>query len=245
VPTRLRLELVEWIEGLDDEVLASIPPVGLPVERAGFRGKLEEISLPSLLCILETERRTGILVLNMGIGRGKAQLHLRKGRVLRARMTRGKGPRNADLVNRLIAASRGTFDFHPSSVPFGDEIRSSTAQLIMGGVRRMTQARQPARSESVLSGKQVPELDGPASFEVERASRQRSLGVGVPVDRVAPSVPARRWISPKVAAAAFVIAMFVMVVIMVGVYSGQEAPRSLYTSEAAASSATGRGSPSP
>jgi len=59
--------------------------------------------------------------------------------VVRARRDGTETPRNAELVYRLIAAPRGTFDFRPSKVGIGDEIQGSTARLLLEGIRRLEQ----------------------------------------------------------------------------------------------------------
>ena len=112
-----------------------VPLTTLEPISAGFRGRLEAIRLPSLLSVLEGERKTGLLDLRLdGI---KARLHLRKGRVLRAHRIGTEGPRDAELIYHLIPASRGSFDFRPAPVAIGDAIRCSTSQLLLEGIRRM------------------------------------------------------------------------------------------------------------
>jgi len=108
---------------------------------AGFRGNLEEVPLPSLLGLLEMERKTGLL--DLRLEGGKARLHLRKGRVLRAHRLGAEGPRDAELIYRLIPSSWGTFDFRPAPVAVGDAIRCSTAQLLLEGIRRMNESVPP------------------------------------------------------------------------------------------------------
>src|SRR6185503_472626 len=100
------------------------------VELAGFRGKLEEIGLPSILGVLERERRTGVRVLDLEPGRGKAHLHLSEGRVFRAHLDGREEPRNAELVYGLIAGVRGTFDFRPLDEVLDDDVRCYTTLLI-------------------------------------------------------------------------------------------------------------------
>jgi len=104
---------------------------------AGFRGRLEEVQLPSLLSILEMERKTGLL--DLRLEGGKTRLHLRKGRVLRAHRVGREGPRDAELIYGLIPTSRGSFDFRPAPVVVRDTIRCSTAQLLLEGIRRMNE----------------------------------------------------------------------------------------------------------
>lgn len=107
----------------------------------GFRGNLAEVRLPSVLAILEMERKTGTLIVDHG--RETARLQLRKGRVIRAHKDDAAEPRHAELVYQLIATPRGSFDFHPSKVAIGDDIQCPTSRLIVEGIRRMDQASTP------------------------------------------------------------------------------------------------------
>jgi hypothetical protein len=118
-------------------------------EFRGFRGDLREIALPSVLSILESERRTGTLCVESA--RGTSRIQLRKGRVLRARLIHAGQPCNAELLYLLIAESRGTFDFRPSRVGLGSEIQASTPQLLLEGLRRMNEKPSSAPS-GVLHG---------------------------------------------------------------------------------------------
>lgn len=94
-----------------------------------------------MLSLLEMERKTGLLDLRL-MG-GKVRLHLRKGRILRAHRLGAEGPRDAELIYRLIPTSCGTFDFRPAPVAVGDAIRCSTAQLLLEGIRRMNESAPP------------------------------------------------------------------------------------------------------
>jgi len=117
------------------------PVTTLEAISAGFRGSLEEVPLPSLLSLLEVERKTGLL--DLRLEDGKVRLHLRKGRVLRAHGLGADGPRDAELIYRLIPSSCGTFDFRPAPVAVGDAIRCSTSQLLLEGIRRMNKSAPP------------------------------------------------------------------------------------------------------
>jgi hypothetical protein len=192
------------------------------VELAGFRGRLDEIGLPSLLCILETERRTGMLVLTLEPGRGRAQLHLSEGRIFRAHLEGREEPRNAELVYGLIAGMHGTFDFRPSGAVLGDDIQSSTTRLLIEGARRMSEASPDPSDE-------------PAPLEAHPAPCRGCRDEAAPVEREkrgATPDPARRGISAKGAVAALGVAAFVTVVLMALFCSGQ-APDSLRGSRTA------------
>ena len=182
----------------------AVPPLTAleqTVELAGFRGRLEEIGLPSLLCVLEMERRTGMLILNLEPDRRMARLHLSAGRVFRAHWDSREEPRNAELVYGLISRLRGTFDFRPSDVVLDDDIRCSSTRLIFEGIRRMNEA--------------IPGL-----LEAHPASCRGCQDEAAPSDRLAPGPgktlewnSPRRWISAEGAVAALAMVAFVAVVL--------------------------------
>jgi hypothetical protein len=218
VPTPCASEQAESAQGFEDILPEPISAVDGPVELAGFRGRLEVIGLPSLLCILETERGTGMLVLNLEPDRRKARLHLSEGRVFRAHLDSWQEPRNAELVYGLIAGMRGTFDFRPSDVVLDDDIQCSTTRLIFEGARRMNEAL-------------------PAPLDVHPASCRGCQDEAAQPDRSAPAPGqtlegkyARRWMTAK-GAVALAMAAFVMVVLTVWC-SAPAAPDSLRKSPA-------------
>lgn len=205
MPTPDGLEQAEVSHRFDHIHSEPNPAVDGPVELAGFRGRLDEVGLPSLLCILEMERTTGMLVLNLEPGGGEAHLHLSEGRVFRAHLDRREEPRNAELVYGLIAGMRGTFDFRPSDVVLDDDIQASTTRLLFEGARRMNEALPPP-------------------LETHPASCRGCQDEAAPSDRSAPAPGktlewnfARRLISARGAVAALAVAAFVMAVLTAAV----------------------------
>ncbi len=118
------------------------PSEDFSVPMMGFRGTLDQIGLPSLLGLLEMDRKTGMLVFLLEPENTKARLYLREGRVLRARLDGGGGSRNADLVYEIMGRTRGKFDFRPGVIDPGDEIGTSTTTLLMEGARRIDETRR-------------------------------------------------------------------------------------------------------
>lgn len=222
------------------------PEVDSPVELAGFRGRLDEVGLPSLLCILERERRTGMLVLNLPPGGGKAHLHLSEGRVFRAHLESREEPRNAELVYGLIGGMRGTFDFRPSGVVLDDDIQSSTTRLIFEGVRRMNEERPALPGESIL------DVDLPGGGpEAHPGSCRGCQDDEAPVDRLTPA-PGKtlEWRSSRRnkvngALAALAVAAFVMAVLSAVWGSGHGAsdPRRNLPADALTATDRGEGPP--
>ncbi len=125
------------------------PPasVDFSVPMMGFRGTMEQIGLPSLMSLLEMDRKTGMLVVIVEPENEKARLYLRDGRVLRARFDQRDSPRNAELVYELLNRTRGKFDFRPGIIDPGDEIRTSTTMILMEGARRIDETHRRAKEE--------------------------------------------------------------------------------------------------
>ncbi len=113
--------------------------------RSILRGELDRIGLPTLLTMLDMERRSGVLLVQEGARRQLGRLHVRQGRVLRARIEgtpRGSG---ADAVYRMLAWRQGQFELWQAEVDGRDEVRCSTTFLLMEGMRRQDEAQAAAK----------------------------------------------------------------------------------------------------
>ncbi len=101
----------------------------------GLEGKLDQVGLPSLLTLLELERKSGILTV---IGpSGEAALWFRAGRVVRARFADRDEPKNAACIYELLSWSNGDFRFSRQDIDLDDEVEASTTHLLMEGARRV------------------------------------------------------------------------------------------------------------
>jgi len=109
-----------------------------------FRGTLAQIGLPTILTLLEMERKTGMLVMILDPENEKARLFLHDGRVIRAQYDRRADPRNAALVYDLLARTQGRFEFRNVIVEPRDEMHTSTAWLLLEGARRIDEGRRNA-----------------------------------------------------------------------------------------------------
>lgn len=111
------------------------------VELTGFRGNLDQIGLPSLMSILEVERKTGLLVLILEGMKEKVRLEFKGGRVVRAYIDKRATPRNAELIYHLVGRNRGRFDFRPKTITSEDEIKTPTTSLLLEGARRIDETK--------------------------------------------------------------------------------------------------------
>jgi CheY-like chemotaxis protein len=101
---------------------------------SAFRGVLGEIGLPSLLVVLEMERKSGILVVEADEGTGR--FFLRKGYVIRAEVDHDEPLSGALAVYEALNWSQGHFEFLVGDVSGVDEIQATTTFLLMEGARR-------------------------------------------------------------------------------------------------------------
>lgn len=107
-----------------------------------FGGTLDQIGLPTLLTLLDMERKTGMLVLILQPEKEKARLFFSDGRVIRAQYDRRDRPRDAELVYELLGRTQGKFEFRSVGVDPKDEIRAPTVRLLLEGARILDETRR-------------------------------------------------------------------------------------------------------
>jgi CheY-like chemotaxis protein len=105
---------------------------------SALRGELDQISLSSVLVVLEMERKNGILLLEHGPQTGR--IFLRRGRIIRAAIDESAAA-GAAAVYEMVTWGNGSFDFLAGDVGGVDEIQASTTYLLMEGARRLDEAR--------------------------------------------------------------------------------------------------------
>jgi Domain of unknown function (DUF4388) len=106
--------------------------------RASLHGALEQISLSTLLTVLDMERRSGVLAIRRHGELGR--LWLRRGSVVRARVD-GLAARAGKLaVYHLLSWGDGRFELTAVEVDGVDEIETSTTYLLMEAARRSDEA---------------------------------------------------------------------------------------------------------
>ncbi|HTJ45838.1 MAG TPA: response regulator [Kofleriaceae bacterium] len=108
---------------------------------AGLRGDLSQVGLSALLVLIELERKTGLLTLRSPEG-ASAQVLLRDGRVVHARLDDADEPVDADCVYHLLGWSAGEFELVACVVEGPDRVNSSTTHLLMEGARLLDESRQ-------------------------------------------------------------------------------------------------------
>jgi len=106
-----------------------------------FRGTLDQIGLPSILSLVDMERKTGMLVLILEPGKEKARIQFIDGRVVRAAYDKKDRPKNAELIYELLGRTEGKFEFRNVMIDSTDEVHSPTAHLLLEGARLIDEAR--------------------------------------------------------------------------------------------------------
>jgi DNA-binding response OmpR family regulator len=115
---------------------------------ADFRGRLQEVSLPEVLQIIEGGRKTGLLKVTAA-GR-EARIYIREGQILDAELASYQGAR---VVYIVIGWVRGEFSFRSTPVERPAQICLTTQQLLLEAVRRYDE------TQSLLDAE--PDLDRP------------------------------------------------------------------------------------
>ena len=119
------------------------PDFSSPGIMTAFKGTLDQIGLPSILSLVDMERKTGMLVLVLDPGKEKARVYFNEGRVVRASYDKKDKPRNAELIYELLGHTEGKFEFRNQMVDSKDEVHSPTPHLLLEGARLIDEARRP------------------------------------------------------------------------------------------------------
>jgi len=106
----------------------------------GVSGTIEDISLASLLVLLEMERKHGLLIVTNCYTGERCRVFLRDGRIVGAVLDDCPALRHAELLYHALTWQRGTFEFKALPVEMRDEVGATTTQLLMEASRRTDEA---------------------------------------------------------------------------------------------------------
>lgn len=146
------------------EFLSSRPPSSI----AAIEGELTQVSAPTLLSVLEIERRTGMFDV-IAPGRSAVRLELVAGMVAGATMA-GRAAQPLDAVRSLIASKKGRFTFTPMPVRESPEKKHSISRLLAACEGDRFSLRAPPSVPSI-----VPE-DDPIDVEPDLDSYRPPRG---------------------------------------------------------------------
>jgi DNA-binding response OmpR family regulator len=127
---------------------------------SSLRGDLSQVGLSSLLVLIEMERKTGLLQLRAEDS-PSAQILVRDGKVVHARLDDVDDPVDAECVYYLLTWAAGEFEFTACLVEGVDRVGVSTTHLLMEGARLIDEQRDPSASQTVATIPPLP--DGDAS----------------------------------------------------------------------------------
>jgi DNA-binding response OmpR family regulator len=127
------------------------------LNQSGLRGDLAQVGLSSLLVLIEMERKTGLLQLRAVDGR-TAQILVREGKVVHARLDQQEDPVDATCVYHLLTWSSGEFEFIACLVEGDDRVNASTTHLLMEGARLLDEAREHGLDDTVANPPEPAEL---------------------------------------------------------------------------------------
>ena len=130
---------------------------------SGLRGDLSQVGLSSLLVLIEMERKTGLLQLRSPDGGPTAQILVRDGKVVHARLDDQDEPVDAECVYYLLTWAAGEFEFIACLVEGVDRVNVSTTHLLMEGARLIDEERDPSAGGAVAT---IPPLTPSSSDDV-------------------------------------------------------------------------------
>jgi len=126
-----------------------------------LRGDLSQVGLSSLLILVEMERKTGLLQLRSPSPGPSAQILIRDGRVVHARLDGQDEPVDAECVYHLLTWTAGEFELIACLVEGDDRVNISTTHLLMEGARLIDE-RDPDTSGTIAK---IPPLKPSAGDE--------------------------------------------------------------------------------
>ncbi len=128
---------------------------------SGLRGDLSQVGLSSLLVLIEMERKTGLLQLRAPDG-VSAQVLVRQGKVVHARLENADEPVDAQCVYFLLTWPAGEFEFVSCLVEGVDRVNETTTHLLMEGARLIDESHEPRADAPVAS---IPPVAEPSSTD--------------------------------------------------------------------------------
>jgi CheY-like chemotaxis protein len=132
---------------------------------AGLRGDLSQVGLSSLLILIEMERKTGLLQLRAPNG-PSAQVLVRDGKVVHARLDDSEEPVDAECVYYLLTWGAGEFEFVMCLVEGADRVNVSTTHLLMEGARLMDESREPSPDQPIATIPPLSPVGDPTNDDV-------------------------------------------------------------------------------
>jgi hypothetical protein len=115
-----------------------------PAPAAGgsvLKGRCDVIGLASLLTVLEAGRLSGVLRVTRVNPVEDGVMYVVGGRIHRAELRPRDDLRNREAIFALLSRSDGSFEFSPGTLRTADDVKWSTAQILIEAARRIDEAR--------------------------------------------------------------------------------------------------------
>ncbi len=125
---------------------------------SGLRGDLSQVGLSSLLILIELERKTGLLQVRAPDG-VSAQILVREGKVVHARLDDAEDPVDAACIYHLLTWNAGEFEFVVCVVEGVDRVNVTTTHLLMEAARLIDESSPLAESRKVAT---IPPVTEPS-----------------------------------------------------------------------------------
>ena len=151
------------------------------LRRATQRLGDSQVGLSSLLVLIEMERKTGLLQLRAPNDGPSAQILVREGKVVHARLDDADDPVDAECVYYLLTWGAGEFEFAACVVEGVDRVNVSTTHLLMEGARLMDEAKEPSLANAVQIPAQIPAKE-PSEDAPSASSSASFAAVNNPTD---------------------------------------------------------------
>jgi len=117
----------------------ALPPSS-PSGGKGLKGTLDQIGMATLLSVLSSGRRSGILRLTGGVLTSEVLVYLVRGQIYRAEI-QGRGRLTGEeALQQLFRRLEGGFEFTPMPLRIPDELNVSTNTLLLQGARQTAPA---------------------------------------------------------------------------------------------------------
>jgi uncharacterized protein (TIGR02266 family) len=98
-----------------------------------LRGDLEQVSVPTVLSLLEMDRKTGVFLV---VGATVARLFIRDGRPIAIELEGAtRSVTQVEMIVKMLSWTSGQFEFTPQEVHSADEIQMSMQGLLMEAAR--------------------------------------------------------------------------------------------------------------
>jgi len=125
---------------------------------SAFRGDLAQVGLSALLILVEMERKTGLIKLRASAAGPTAQILVRDGKVVHARLEDQDEPVDAECIYYLLTWAAGEFELISCLVEGDDRVNISTTHLLIEGARLLDERSEPAMDRAVAT---IPPLNPP------------------------------------------------------------------------------------